>query len=217
MRKLYFRERDYREGDFKKMNALIYDIEIAKAIQSRGESRLEYVEYCKGWGDHAGMGISCICAYDYVERSYRVFMKDNMAAFKDLLVNRNLIVGFNSIKFDNEVLLYHPETSGVSLSLKSYDLLREIWIGVGLNPDKFSPKTHGGYGLDDVCKINFGMLKSGNGALAPVDFQRGNYGGLVDYCLNDVRMTKSLFDRVLETGQILSPKTGEIITIAQPK
>jgi len=47
------------------MNTIIYDIEIAKAIPSKSEPKEEGVEYCKGWGDHAGMGIACLCAHDY--------------------------------------------------------------------------------------------------------------------------------------------------------
>ena len=49
-------------------NILIYDCEIAKAIQGRNETRLEGVEYCDGWEDFGNMGISCICAFDSVWR-----------------------------------------------------------------------------------------------------------------------------------------------------
>jgi hypothetical protein len=40
---------------------LIFDTEIIKAIHDpkKGE-RLDGIEYCAGWGDHAGMGIATV-------------------------------------------------------------------------------------------------------------------------------------------------------------
>jgi len=35
------------------LNALVYDIEIVKAIRGRDEPRLDGIEYCDGWHDHA--------------------------------------------------------------------------------------------------------------------------------------------------------------------
>ncbi len=55
---------------------LIYDVEIAKAVQGKGETRIDGVQYCKGWTDYAGMGVACVCAYDVNEARYRVFMQD---------------------------------------------------------------------------------------------------------------------------------------------
>jgi len=200
------------------IDALIYDVEIAKAVQSHHEFLIDGVEYCNGWKDLAGMGIACVCAYDYVEDRYRTFFKDNMREFNGLLLNRRMIVGFNSVKFDNELLLYDQATSNTSLALRSYDILREIWIALGLDPNVYEETTHGGYGLDDVCKANFFITKSGHGAQAPVDYQRGNYGSLVDYCLNDVRLTKRLFDHILENGYIVNPRdTGRIIRVKRPR
>lgn len=198
------------------MKTIIYDIEIDKAILGKNESVIEGVEYCDGWHDHAGMGISCIGVYDYVEDRHRVFFKDNIVEFIKLCVNRDLIVGFNSYNFDNKVVeaTFRSLVSFYELdfSVKTYDILRNIWQSLGLNPDGFNPKTHGGYGLDACCEANFGIKKSGHGAKAPIDFQQGKYGSLVDYCLNDVRLTKKLFDHIQKYGYILNPKLlGDVI------
>ena len=58
-------------------SVLVYDIEIVNAIPDREGIKKEGVEYCEGWGDHAGMGISVIGAYDALEDRYRVFCEDN--------------------------------------------------------------------------------------------------------------------------------------------
>ena len=203
-----------REERFK-VRALIYDIEIKKCIQGRHEpKRHEGMEYCDGWHDHANMGISVIGAYDYVEDRTRVFCDDNMGDFLDLCDDRDVLVGFNSIAFDNAVI---AATIGIPAfpEAKCYDLLRELWAAAGLPPE-FEGKTHGGFGLDATCEKNFGTRKSGNGELAPVLWQQGKIGKVVDYCLNDIRLTKQVFDRVLGLGSLRHPKTGEELKMRMP-
>lgn len=187
------------------MKALIYDIEIVNAVPGK-EPRINGIKYCAGWNDHTNMGVSVIGAYDYHEDRYRVFCADAFDQFAELAANR-LCVGFNSIKFDNAVIA----ACGIRVipDSDSYDLLREMWIAAGIgNGDPFNFKLHGGYGLDATCERNFGTKKTGNGALAPVLWQQGKYGQVIDYCLNDVKLTKQLFDRVLERQSIISPKDG---------
>ena len=193
-------------------NALVYDIEIVKAIPSRNEDPLVGIEYCAGWHDHANMGISVIGAYDYKTDRYRTFMRDNLPEFIALCGERFPLVSFNGLSFDDMVIgatiCQMPESP-------RYDLLVEIWKAAGLGP-KFSYPTHAGFGLDACCDANFGARKTGNGALAPVLWQQGKYGEVVDYCLNDIALTKQLFDKVLADGVIKSPKTGDALTLAVP-
>jgi hypothetical protein len=194
------------------MNAIIYDIEIKRSILGKREQPVDGIEYCAGWHDHANMGISCICAYDYADGRYRVFMEDNLHAFADLVAARELIVGFNSISFDNAVCAHNgihvPEE-------KSYDILVELWRGAGLGP-KFEYPTHAGFGLDATCAANFGTRKSGNGALAPVLYQRKQFGELVDYCMNDVVLTKQLLDLILDKGEVADPRGSGKLSVTRP-
>jgi hypothetical protein len=197
------------------MRALIYDIEIKKGILGKGEEALAGYEYCAGWHDHANMGISCIGAYDYAEDRYRVFCEDNMHEFSEALDKADKIVGFNSVAFDNAVIAacWAPVCKlPVGWQAKSYDLLVEIWRAAGLSP-AFNYKTHGGYGLDAVCERNFGTKKTGDGAKAPIFWQRGMIGNVIDYCLNDVRLTKQLLDKVQSNAPITCPKTGKALPV----
>lgn len=185
---------------------LIYDCEIIKAISKRGESQIPGIEYCSGWDDHTNMSISCICAYDYEDHRYRVFLKDNFAEFCEFAKKRFPLVGFNNIRFDNKLLA----ANGMAFDEPfCYDLLIEIWLAAGLRPE-FSYPSHVGYSLDDMAELNLGMKKSGNGALAPVLWQQGKIGQVVDYCLEDVRLTKMLLDLVIERGWLMSKKNGKL-------
>ena len=199
------------------MDAIVYDIEIEKAILGRDEERLEGIEYCGGWKDHANMGISVIGAYDYVTERYRVFLKDNFADFIALLEEREFIVGFNNIGFDNVVLEATGLRVGRDIDAWSYDILAELWRAAGYDPTVFVWQTHGGFGLDATAEINLNRKKTGHGALAPVQWQRGEIGAVVDYCLEDVHLTKDLFDQIITHGILLSPKEpNAVLRLRQP-
>ena len=194
-------------------STVIYDCEIEKAIAKNGEERFPDILYCDGWRDFEGMGISLIGAFDYVEDRYRVFCKDNFAVFRELVNNRRCIVGFNSLGFDNPLC----RANGLEVSdERSYDLLSQVWQGAGLGP-KWGGPAYMGFSLDACCEANFGTNKSGHGAMAPVDWQRGNIGAVADYCLNDVRLTKLLFDMACEHGGIRDPRDpSRWLPIAHP-
>ena len=196
------------------MNVLIYDLEILRAIPDKSGKRAEGIEYCAGWHDHANMGITVLGVYDYIDERYHVFCGDNKEEFAQRLKGNPLCVGFNSIPFDNAVL---SATAGwdAPKEERCYDLLRETWAASGLGP-KFVYPTHMGYSLDAMCELNFALKKSGNGALAPVDWQLGNFGKVIDYCLNDVMLTKRLFDAVTRGDYIKNPKGGSDLTLRIP-
>lgn len=196
------------------MKAIIYDIEIIKAIPPREGKRLSDVEYCGGWDDHEGMGISVICAYDYNEERLRVFLEDNFDEFQKVIDSTGHIIGFNNIKFDDCVC----RANGLDIpSEKSYDLLVAIWKADGLS-ETYSYPSHAGYGLDACCEANFGIGKTGHGANAPVLWQQGRRGEVIDYCLNDVMLTKRLFERMMDCGFIEHPKVpGGRLSIPTPR
>ncbi len=194
---------------------LIYDIEIKNAVPNANENRLKGITYCDGWHDHANMGVACIGAYDYHEDRYRMFFEDNFDEFADLCRARWPLVGFNNIAFDNAVL----DANGLLIDAPDdvfYDILVEVWAACGLKPP-YNHETHRGYGLDALCAANFGIRKTGNGALAPIWFQQGKMGLLTDYCLNDVRLTKKLLDKILREGCVTHPFNDEEMIIHRPR
>lgn len=197
------------------MKALIYDIEIEKGIVGKGETRREGFEYCAGWHDHANMGVSVIGAYDYGEDRYRVFCKDNMEAFFQAVDDADVLVSFNGLAFDNQVIRACWSQTDFKPDGKCYDLLVELWAAAGLGP-KFEYPSHAGFGLDAVCLANFGTRKTGHGAAAPLYWQQKMIGNVIDYCLNDVRLTKQLFDCVLSGGSVKCPKTGAYLGLRSP-
>lgn len=191
------------------MDAIIYDCEIIKAIPPKNGAPQDNIEYCEGWRDFENMGISVIGVYDWQHDSTHVFLQDNLAGFINLIEDRSVIIGFNSIAFDNNLCLGAKNI--VVPRSKSWDLLAEIWVASGL-PRTFRYPDSLGFSLDAVCQNNQLGLKSGNGAMAPVLWQKGLYGQVIDYCLRDVHLTRRAVELAL-AGQLKSPKTGEILEI----
>lgn len=183
----------------------VYDIEIINAIPPKNGQREPGINYCEGWKDHFNMGIACICGYSFQEDRYRVFTQGNFEEFIDIVLSGTIMAGFNNIPFDNSVI-------AATLDLligqnQCYDLLREVWIAAGLSPE-FQYPSHAGYGLDALATANGFPGKTGNGAIAPIDWQRGYYGKVIDYCLQNVKITTKLIQRAISFVPMTDPKTG---------
>lgn len=189
---------------------MIYDIEIKRAIQSGDEPRLDGIEYAEGWKDYAGMGIAVIGAFDLVEQRYRVFLEDNLDEFNELAIKRPYVVSFNGHQFDDQVV----RAAGVELpEEKSVDLAALIWKAAGIEPGTH-PK---GLGLDALCRINGIGGKTGNGALAPVLWQQGKRGQVIDYCLADVMLTLGLFRRIYWMRGCIDPRDHKFLEVEVPR
>lgn len=171
---------------------IVYDCEIIKAVPSKKAPIIPDIEYCSGWTDFTGMGISVVCAYDSKTDRYHTFCADNLAEFQKLINKDPIIIGFNSTKFDDKLCFAH------GIDVKSWDLLTAL-------------RSPGGswknLSLGNICETNFpNVAKTGDGALAPVEWQRGNYGKVINYCLNDVWMTKLVIDKLIIEGSITDPR-----------
>lgn len=185
-------------------SVLVYDLEIVNAILGRNEVKKDGIEYCDGWDDHAGMGISVIGAYDALEDRYRVFCEDNGNEFAALCEEREVLVGHNIVGFDNKVLA----AAGLEIDKgKCYDIMLECAQG----------GSWSGLGLDRLAAANFGGGKSGSGAMAPVNWQRGKVGWVIDYCLEDVRLTWLVTQKMAADGWLADPRReGARIEVARP-
>jgi hypothetical protein len=186
----------------------VFDAEIKKRIE----------DCSRGWDSHDEMGVSVLVIFDYATMRYRVFDDRNCEEAISILKGYELVVGFNTVKFDwklikatwpVEYVTHSPELRDGAVVQsdgrisRDFDILREMWLTLGLDPDRFNPATHGGYKLDDVAFDTLGMRKTSNGALAPIMFQEGRIAELIDYCIEDVRIERTLFEFVVEYGYVL--------------
>lgn len=189
------------------LDVVVYDIEIMRCIPARGEPRQADLEYCAGWHDHANMGIAVLCAFDTRAMEPRVFLQENLGDFQALIQGR-MVAGYNNHGFDDRLLAANGITVG-----ESWDLLAEVRAAVG-ESRAFTPgRTRGGRKLDDLSARNLGTVKSMSGALAPVQWQRGQRGHVIDYCMRDVMLTLKLMRRL---PRLFDPVTGAQLDVAPP-
>jgi hypothetical protein len=184
----------------------ILDVEIKRGILGRDEAPLEGIEYCGGWRDFQNMGVAVVCTYDLKTRLTRVFLEEDFAELRDY-IGKGATGGFNTRGFDLPLLKEH----GVCVEEdQHFDALWRIWSAQGLDPTRFDFKTHGGWSLDAIMKSTFGVAKSGHGAMAPVWWQQGKRGKVIDYCCRDVWLEAKLVQHLLAGGAVIRLDHGSV-------
>lgn len=168
------------------MDHIILDLEIKASID-----RLP-----NGWDDTHLMGVSCCCVYEMKTDRYLVYgdTEGELLNLRERVLKADRITTWNGWAFDLPVIWGLQKPSKVMrLQAKSDDMLRRAWLSQQINPDEYNANSHGGWSLDAVAKATLGSEgKTGNGASAPGLWKAGQWGKLVDYCLNDVKLTRDL-------------------------
>lgn len=198
---------------------VVVDVEIQKTIE----------ETLGGWNATDKLGVAVACVWEYHMQRMRVYGPEDVEALRQRLLDADRISGFNIFNFDFPVIwglskqewLALPsiclEMPGTVPSLKSTlakktdDMLRRIWLAKKLDPDRFSPNTHGGVGLDVVAWSTLGVGKIGHGADAPKWYQQGLIQKVANYCADDVALERDLTNFVEQFGYVIAD--GEIINI----
>ena len=67
-------------------------------------------------------------------------------------------------------------------------------------------------GLNVLAKTNLGIGKTGYSLEAPRLYHNGQIEELKNYCLNDVKITKELYELVLRQGYLLVPQKNSSVS-----
>ncbi len=109
---------------------------------------------------------------EYLQADVPTLVKD--------LAQFDLVVGFNIIGFDYKVL------SGLSdfdfSTLPTLDLLKKVHAKLGYR-----------LSLDRLAQETLGTKKSADGLLALKWWKEGKLREIIDYCIQDVRVTRDLY------------------------
>jgi len=166
---------------------ITYDIEIAQEVD----------DFPDRWeaARRGECGIASVILYDTDSGRYHIYDTRTLSTCVAHLNSASLLVGFNSVEFDGPVV---EAVSGERLIAPQYDILQAVWRACG--------KKHKGYGLGPICERTIGLGKSGDGERAPKLFKEGRFAELHDYNLNDVYMTRILFNHIIEYKSIIDHK-----------
>jgi DEAD/DEAH box helicase domain-containing protein len=127
------------------------------------------------------MELALVGIHDSETDSYSSYLEEDLGKLWPILEKTDMLVGYNSDHFDIPLLnKYYP---GDLSKIKSVDLLKEIRASLGRRIK-----------LDDVAEATLGKNKTAHGLEAVVWWRNGEKDKVVKYCLEDVKITKELYE-----------------------
>ncbi len=139
--------------------------------------------------DPKDLGISVVGIYDYATDKLKAYVEEEFGELFSIIENASVVIGFNLDSFDMPVL--QPYYPGDVKQFKTFDILSDVRRILGRR-----------ISLDELVKATLNEGKSGNGLQAITFYRKGMWEELKQYCLDDVRLTKELFDYGLKEQKI---------------
>ena len=159
------------------MRKIVFDVETSNLFQDVGSS------------NPADLSISLLAIYDSLEDKYSSFIESEFPSLWPILEKADLLIGYNSNHFD--IPLLNKYYSGDLTKIKSIDLLEEIRKVIGRRVR-----------LDQVAQGTLEISKSGHGLQALEWWKKGEIEKVRAYCIDDVKITKELYDYALKNGKL---------------
>lgn len=168
---------------------LVFDLETKKAFQEVG-------------GQHraADLGVSVVGVYSYQQNIFQTFREGQLDELQRWLDKTDLLIGFNSKSFDCTVL--QPYLNINLARIPHLDILEEITKALGHRLK-----------LDSVAQSTLLEGKSGDGLEALLYYHRGEWEKLEQYCLQDVRITRDIYEYGRRHGQLWYTDGGRLTPI----
>ena len=147
-------------------NIVYFDLETQKSADEVG-----------GWDKVRDMRMSVAVTYSTSRGDYRVYGEGEVEGLVTELQRADLVVGFNNLGFDYEVLHYYTVLD--LRQLPTLDMLVEIRKTL---PHRLS--------LDSIAHATMGVEKTSEGRQAIRWFKEGKLLEIAEYCCYDVKITR---------------------------
>lgn len=134
-----------------------------------------------------------------LKNQYKVWFENEINELVSYLLSFNKIIGFAIKDFDNSILNQYVNGSKSKLDEKSIDLLEIIENRLGHRVS-----------LNNIALPTLKLEKSGDGKKAIEWWLKGEKDKVVEYCKNDVKITKELYEYGLVYKEIYYNSFGEI-------
>ena len=157
------------------MRAITFDIESISDSMVRGRIDVSEQE------------LTVVAIHDSETGEYSAYEKEELHKLWPILERADMLIGFNSDTFDIPLLnRYYP---GDLSRLRSLDLLSEVQKVLGRR-----------IRLQSLAEATLGKGKSGDGLKAGDWWREGKKDKVREYCIEDVRLTRGLYDYALTHG-----------------
>lgn len=160
-------------------NIVFFDLETQRAAGDVG-----------GWGNKRAMGMSVGVTFSTAEQRYRIYTERTVDDLVHELMRAELVVGFNHLGFDYEVLMAYTIID-LPHQLRTFDLLIETEKALGHRLK-----------LESIAQATLGIGKIAEGLEAIKWWREGKLHQLAEYCCFDVKVTKLVYEHARETGEL---------------
>jgi len=173
------------------MRKIVFDIETTNYFVDTGSREPSSLE------------LALVCIHDSADDSYKSFLKEELKNLWPILERSDMIIGFNSEHFDLPILAKYY--SGNLSRIRSIDLLKEV-------KESFGRRLK----LQTLAEATLGCGKIGSGLDSLRWWKNGEIEKVRKYCIEDVRITKELYDFARKNGFLKYRDIKEIKEIALP-
>ena len=157
------------------MRAITFDIESISDSAVRGHIDVQEQE------------LIVVAIHDSDSNEYSSYAKEELHKLWPIIERADVLIGFNSDSFDIPLLnRYYP---GDLSHIRSLDLLLEVQKVLGRR-----------IRLQSLAEATLGRGKSGDGLKAGQWWKEGKKDAVREYCIEDVRLTRELYDYALANG-----------------
>lgn len=151
-------------------NVVYFDLETQKSADEVG-----------GWSNIRDMRMSVAVTFSTHRGSYRIYGEKEVDQLVTELFRADLVVGFNNLRFDYEVL--HGYTVIDMTQVPTLDMLVELQKTL---PHRLS--------LDAIACSTLGVEKTSEGMQAITWYRQGKLLEIAEYCCYDVKITRMVHE-----------------------
>jgi DEAD/DEAH box helicase domain-containing protein len=152
-------------------NIVYFDLETQKSADEVG-----------GWDRIRDMRMSVGVTFSTARGGYRIYAEREVNALIDELRRADLVVGFNNLRFDYEVLAGHNPFFDAE-QIPTLDMLVEL-----------QQKLQHRLSLDSIASATLGVEKTSEGMQAIRWFKEGRLLEIAEYCCYDVKITRLIHE-----------------------
>jgi DEAD/DEAH box helicase domain-containing protein len=160
-------------------NTVYFDLETQKSAEEVG-----------GWDKIRDMRMSIGVTFSTARGEYKIYREHEVNALIEELRRADLVVGFNNLRFDYEVLAGHNPFFDPQ-QVPTLDMLVEL-----------QKTLQHRLSLDSVASATLGVEKTAEGMQALRWFREGKLVEIAEYCCYDVKITRLVHEYGLSKKQL---------------
>ena len=152
------------------MNLVYFDLESQKLFEEVGGR------------DASKLLLACGVTWSTARNDFAVYWEKDAQALIAELKSADRVIGFNTIKFDYEVLRPYAPNENFR-ALRSIDILQDVFRTLNFR-----------LSLDSIARATLGTSKTADGIMSVEWFRQGELDKVAEYCKADVDITRRVYE-----------------------